>query len=72
MIKPKLWEISKTQVGTELKNSNCDETQKLNFWQNVKTQIVIKQILWEKKLKTWVVTTKIATKLKKTKIETKI
>ena len=28
----------KTQIVTKLKNSNCDKTQKLKFWQNSKTE----------------------------------
>ena len=33
---------SNTQIVMKLKNSNCDETQKLKLWKNSKTQIVIK------------------------------
>ena len=33
---------SKTQIVTKFKNSNCDKTQKLKWWQNSKTQIVTK------------------------------
>ena len=48
-----MWWNSKTQIVMKLKNSNCDETQKLQFWQtpkfklwqNSNTQIVTIQIL---------------------------
>ena len=33
---------STTQIVMKLKNSNCDETQKLNFFSNSKTQIMMK------------------------------
>ena len=44
--KKKLWQNSKTKILTKLKNSNCNKTkklklwptQKINFWQNSKTQ----------------------------------
>ena len=39
--KLKLWWYSETQVVMELKNSNCDETQKPNC-NDLKTQIVMK------------------------------
>ena len=54
---------------TKLKNSNCDKTQKLKFWQNSKTQIVtkLKKHFFNKiqKLKLWQYSkTQIVTKLK--------
>ena len=38
----KLWQNSKTQIVTKLKNSNCDKIQKILWWQNSNTQIVTK------------------------------
>ena len=35
-----LWQILKTQMATQLKNSNCDKAQKL--WHNLKTHIATK------------------------------
>ena len=45
----KLWQHSNTKIFTKLKNSNCDETQKLKFLQKIGTwQILIYE---EKKFK---------------------
>ena len=58
-----MWSNSKIQILTKFKNLNCDKTQKLKWWQNLKTKIVIKL-----KLKMWQNSTsgktQVATKLK--------
>ena len=34
----KMWQNSKTQIGTKLKNSKREKTQELKMWKNSKTQ----------------------------------
>ena len=60
--KKQLVTISNPQIVTKLKNSNCDDLQKLKLWQNYK----IKNSDKTKKLKLWQNSkTRIVTKLKK-------
>ena len=49
-----MWQNSKTQIVTKLKNSNCVRTQKLKVWQNLKRE------LWQNS-KTQIVTVVIVT-----------
>ena len=44
----KVWQISKTPTVTKFNNSNCDKIQQLLFWQNSKTQILIKRTFSDK------------------------
>ena len=37
-----MWQKSKTQIVTKLKDSNCDKTQKLKWSPNSKTKFVTK------------------------------
>ena len=39
----KMWQKSKTQNVTQLKNSLCDKTYQFKMWQNSKTQNVAKK-----------------------------
>ena len=76
--KKKLWQTSKTQIlekktlktqiVTELKNSNCDQTQKLKLWQNSKTETETKHknFKWDKTQK---LKKKVVTKLKTQKCD---
>ena len=65
-----MWQNSKKQIVTKIKNSNCDKTQKLKLWTNSKTQIVTKLKKKEtncdktQKLKLWQDPYQIKTKLK--------
>ena len=59
-----MWQNSKTQIVTILKNSYCDKTQKLRLWQNFKNSNYDKT----HKLKLWQSSkTRIVTKLRKLK-----
>ena len=68
--KLKLWPNSKLQIMRNLKDSNCDKTQKYNcdqtnfflFWQNSKTQIsdkILKPKFWKKKKNIYIIMTKL-------------
>ena len=39
---PNCGKNQKNQIVTKLKKSNCDKTQNLKLWQNLKTQILTK------------------------------
>ena len=59
--KIKLYQISKTQVVTKLKNTKCDKTHKHKLWQQTNSSCGTTQ-----KLKWWqILKTRIVTKLKK-------
>ena len=62
----KLWQNSRTKMGTKFKNSNCDKAQKLQLWPNSKTQIVAINFLKKcdkTKKKTQIVTVVLVTVL---------
>ena len=42
-----MWQNSKTQIVSQLKNSKCDKTQKFKIRQNSNTQIVTKLKFWQ-------------------------
>ena len=74
LLKIKLWHNSKTQIVSEIKNSNCDKTQQLKLWPNSKTQNVTKLKISNcdktQKLKLWQNSkTQIVTKLKNSNYE---
>ena len=67
-LKCECWQNSKTWIVTQLKNLNCDKIKKKTIlWQISKTQILITQIVREKKLNSKFCTTQIATKLETSK-----